>query len=67
MPNCKICGRPVRCATVTHAACWENEVSKMAEIFCDEYCRYPRECQDDESLAEHCDNCALVRVLNLGL
>ena len=24
MANCKICGKPVRCANVFHSACWET-------------------------------------------
>ena len=40
----------------------------MAEELCDEYCRFPRETEDADSLQElHCDNCPLIRVLNLGL
>lgn len=68
MPNCKICGRPVRCANVFHSACWEKATQDIAEKFCDDYCRWPRECKDEESLQElHCADCALIRVLNLGL
>ena len=61
MANCKFCGRPVRSATVFHAPCWEN-------VFCDEYCRWPRECQDEDSLQDlHCSGCAMDRLVNLGL
>ena len=68
MANCKICGRPVRCAPVFHASCWETAAGKTLSEFCDDYCRWPREIQDEESLQElHCDNCALVRLVNLGL
>lgn len=68
MANRKICGRPVRSANVFHSACWESAVKKMAETFCDDYCRWPRECTDQDSLDElHCSDCALIRVLNLGL
>ena len=68
MANCKFCGQSVKAANVFHSACWEGQVQKMAEIFCDDYCRWPRECQDQESLEElHCSECALVRLLNLGL
>ena len=68
MANCKFCGRPVRSATVFHAACWELECEKVAQVFCDEYCRWPRECQDEDSLQDlHCSDCALVRLVNLGL
>lgn len=68
MANCKFCGRPVQSAKVFHTACWESAVEKMAETFCDDYCRWPRECADKDSLEElHCSDCALVLVLNLGL
>lgn len=39
----------------------------MAQIFCDEYCRFPREAKDEDELDEHCDRCHLVELLNLGL
>lgn len=68
MANCKICGQPVRVANVFHSACWETQAEKMAGEFCDNYCRFPREVKDEESLHElHCDSCALVRLLNLGV
>ena len=68
MPNCKFCGTPVKAANVFHSACWEKQVDKMAEDFCDNYCKWPGECKDEDELNEkHCDNCALIRVLNLGL
>ena len=68
MANCRFCGKPVRCASVHHAACWETATEKVAEEFCDNYCRFPRECQNEEELQEqHCDSCALVKLLNLGL
>ena len=47
MPNCKFCDKPVKAANVFHSACWETQVEKVAEDFC--------------------DNCALIKVLNLGL
>ena len=68
MANCKICGKPVHTANVFHAGCWETVTARMAEEFCDEYCRFPRETEDADSLQElHCDNCPLIRVLHLGL
>lgn len=68
MPNCKICAHPVRAGNVFHSSCWEKAVHSMAEKFCDDYCRWPRECNDEDSLAElHCSDCPLIRVLNLGL
>ena len=43
MAQCKFCGQGVRIATVFHAACWNNAANKVAETFCDNYCRFPRE------------------------
>ena len=68
MAKCKICGQPVIAAPVFHPACWETVTQRMAEEFCDEYCRFPREIEDTDSLHElHCDDCALTRVFNLRL
>ena len=68
MPKCKICGKPVVAANVFHSACWEREANKMAEEFCDNYCRFPLESTNEEELHEqHCDSCPLVKLLNLGL
>ena len=68
MANCKICGKPVRSANAFHSGCWEKAASDMEKTFCDEYCRFPREIEDADSLQElHCDSCPLIRVLNLGL
>ena len=47
MANCKICGKPVRSANVFHPGCWETVTHRMAETFCDEYCRFPREGEED--------------------
>lgn len=68
MADCKICGKPAEAVPVMHRECWEKAVSDMAEEFCNEYCRFPREIEDADSLQElHCDSCPLIRVLNLGL
>lgn len=67
MAKCKICGQPVRSAPVFHPACWEAITHRMAEEFCDEYCRFPKEIEDADELQEQrCDHCPLIRVLNLG-
>jgi len=52
---------------VWHAACWEAKVHKMAEIFCDEYCRFPREIKDPDALEDKCNDCKLISLLNMGL
>ena len=68
MPNCKFCGDPVKTASVFHPACWEAKAEKAISEFCDNYCRWPLESMDEDELNElHCSDCALVRLLNLGL
>lgn len=67
MPTCKFCNKPVITARAMHSACWERECDKMAKTFCDEYCRWPRECADEDALETHCNACALVTLFNLGL
>lgn len=68
MASCKFCGQPVKAATVFHSACWEHEASKVAEEFCDNYCRFPREAANEDELQEkHCGSCSLIKLLNLGL
>lgn len=34
-------------------------ITEMAEYFCDKICKYPMECQDEESLVEICFECKL--------
>lgn len=68
MARCKICGTAVKSGNVFHSACWEREANKVAEEFCDEYCRFNRMGLDEIELGElHCDQCSLIRLLNLGL
>ena len=68
MANCKICGRHVRSAKAIHAACWETVANEVAEEFCAKHCRWPRECPDEGTLYEkHCNDCVLIKALNLGL
>lgn len=44
MAKCKICGKAVVTAHVFHRECWQEEVEKLAQVFCDDYCRWPCEC-----------------------
>lgn len=68
MAKCKICGTAVKSGNVFHSACWEREAHRVAEEFCEERCRFPKECADPQQLEElHCDRCPLIRLLNLGL
>lgn len=39
MAICKICGRPVPAGPVMHGHCLEELAEKVAEEFCDNYCR----------------------------
>ena len=66
MGKCKRCGKEVRFPIMLHSTCWELEVSRVAEIFCDRYCRFPVECKSEDELYEHCDSCELIDLLNLG-
>ena len=45
---------------VHHPECWRKKTEEMAQIFCDEYCRFPREAKDEDELEEHCNRCHLV-------
>ena len=68
MPNCKFCSEPVIVGTAMHSTCWKAEAEKLAATFCDDYCHWPFVCQDEFDLQEnHCDSCALIKLLNLGL
>lgn len=65
MAKCKFCGQGVKVAPVFHPACWVQAAGKAAEVFCDDYCRFPREL-DREKLLEHCMECPLLRLMALG-
>jgi len=45
---CKCCGKPIRFPVAYHTACYEVAVEKVAERFCRENCRFPRECDTQE-------------------
>lgn len=52
----------------TYEACakeyTENLLNKAIPVFCDKNCRYPVECQTQDELDEHCDNCDFIKILN---
>ena len=52
MAKCKICGKAVVTAHVFHRECWQEEVEKLAQVFCDNYCRWPRECPNQDELED---------------
>ena len=66
MRKCKRCGKEVKFPIMLHETCWELEFEKVAEGFCEKYCRFPVECKSQDELDEHCDDCALVELFNLG-
>ena len=66
MGKCKRCGKEVKFPIMLHSTCWETEVGKVVEIFCDRYCRFPNECKNQDELDEHCDSCELVELFNVG-
>ena len=59
MANCKICGKPVVAANVFHGDCLEG----LAEQICEEYCRWPWECREQEELDVKCAACPLNRLV----
>ena len=66
MCKCKSCGEEVKFPIALHSACWELEIGKVVEIFCDKYCRFPVECKSQDELIEHCDSCDFIRLFNIG-
>ena len=67
MAKCKICGKAVVTAHVFHRECWQDEVEKLAQVFCDDYCRWPREVKDRRDLIElHCSECVVAELLRMG-
>jgi len=67
MAKCKFCGQGVRTAPVFHTGCWEQRADKVAEEFCDGYCRWPSEVKDQRDLIElHCSECVITELLRMG-
>ncbi len=62
--TCKRCKKEVRFPVAFHPACWETEVGNIIQKFCDDYCRFPRECENQDELEEHCDKCVFINLLN---
>lgn len=38
-------------------------LEKIHGHICDEYCRFPRECECEDELMEHCESCPLAELL----
>lgn len=64
--NCRRCGKPVKYPITFHTAYFETKVGKVAEQICDKYCKFPGECNDQDELDKHCDNCVLIKLMNIG-
>lgn len=68
MANCSFCGKPVLAGKVLHTSCAAKKTAQdMTEKFCDHYCRFPRECHDDEALHHHCESCELQKLISNAL
>ena len=40
------------------------QLEELAQKICDEYCRFPRECEcEDELIEGHCESCPIVEML----
>ena len=65
MPKCKICGVDVTAGVVVHRECWVGKGEELAEIFCDNYCKWPQIEPTEDALNEHCNRCGLVKLFNL--
>lgn len=59
MPKCKTCGETVTAGPVFHGHCLEE----LAERICEEYCRWPQECKEQDELDEKCEACPLNRLV----
>ena len=64
MANCKICGNPVLAGPVMHGECLDQLMTKTAEKFCDDYCRWPL--TDAELLETHCNSCPMDELMKLA-
>lgn len=41
------------------------EFETLVEPFCDNYCRYPRICRDQDKLEEKCEECPICKIVEL--
>ena len=42
----------------------EQTMTELQELMCDSYCKWPGECNEQEELDEHCDDCQMIRLWN---
>ena len=63
MALCAICGKPVICEHVMHGKCWEEKLRRARDSVCVNSCRWPRACKDGYELKNHCDECALDKLV----
>ena len=59
MAKCKICGRPVTAAPVVHQDCLEELLGQN----CDQNCKWPVVCLDQDRLDVHCAQCPINKFL----
>ena len=41
------------------------EFEALVEPFCDNYCRYPRICRDQDKLEEKCEECPICKIVEI--
>ena len=61
----QVCNNKIKQLGVELRTVTENILNEAIPVFCDKYCRYPLECQTQDELDEHCDNCDFIKILNL--
>ena len=42
-----------------------EDMDRIPEICCDEYCKYPQQCRSGEELGQRCDECKLAELFGL--
>ena len=42
-----------------------EDMDRIPEICCDEYCKYPQQCKTQEDMDQICDRCKLAKMFDL--
>lgn len=42
-----------------------EDMDRIPEICCDEYCKYPQQCRTQEDMDQICDRCKLAKMFDL--
>ena len=66
MSKCATCKSKTDKPIVWCEKCWTEAVTKFAEDFCDNYCKYPIQCDSQEGLDKFCANCGLIKLMNIN-